>query len=148
MTRLDDHIALANVNHKTLVYLLDRADHHSEWIATVAFYKALHIVEALFAMRGIPATDSHIARSQAMKDNPPFDHIHSHYRTLWESSTIARYLSDCSGSPNPRVYSRFADHMSPDKVRSQLIDHRLKSIEKSAMFLAREEQFRALERIA
>jgi hypothetical protein len=50
------HIALANRNQATLEYLLLDAPRCSEWIAAVAFYKSLHVVEAIFA-RESPAPD-------------------------------------------------------------------------------------------
>ena len=40
------HIGVANDNHATLEYLLKEPDNHLAWIGTVAFYKALHVVEA------------------------------------------------------------------------------------------------------
>ncbi len=44
-----DHIALANVNHAALNHLLEDYARFPEWISTVAFYKAVQVVEAVFA---------------------------------------------------------------------------------------------------
>lgn len=41
------HIASANRTQKTIEHLLADVATHSPWIATAAFYKALHIVEAV-----------------------------------------------------------------------------------------------------
>ena len=40
MPQEGDHVALANRNHDTLYHLLKDPEKYSEWIATVAFYKA------------------------------------------------------------------------------------------------------------
>lgn len=45
------HIELASRNHRTLLYLLEKHDDPPEWVTTVAFYKAVQVVEAVFAAR-------------------------------------------------------------------------------------------------
>ena len=49
MSTESEHIALANRDQATLEYLLLDPPKCSEWIAAVAFYKSLHVVEAIFA---------------------------------------------------------------------------------------------------
>jgi len=45
------HIAVANRTQKTIVRLLKDLTDSSPWIAITAFYKALHVVEAVFFQR-------------------------------------------------------------------------------------------------
>ncbi len=48
MPSTQEHLAIAGRNRTTLEYLLKDPAPHAEWIATVAFYTALHHVEAVF----------------------------------------------------------------------------------------------------
>ena len=48
MATESDHISLANHNHGLLLHLLAHGG-YPDWAATVGFYKAVHIVEAVFA---------------------------------------------------------------------------------------------------
>jgi hypothetical protein len=45
------HVAAAKHNQATIDYLLAGSDEHLPWVVTVAFYKALHIVEAASAAK-------------------------------------------------------------------------------------------------
>lgn len=120
-----DHIALANRNHDSLQFLMTDAARHPEWIATISFYKALQLVEALFAKEGIRCS-SHDVRLLWLK-KPAFDPaIHRHYRSLWNASTIARYLGDLE---NAKGYRTFADYLPADRVVEHLVIGRLKPIE-------------------
>lgn len=47
-----DHIALANKNHDVLQHLMQDPERFPEWIVTTAFYKAVQLVEAVFANHG------------------------------------------------------------------------------------------------
>jgi hypothetical protein len=123
-----DHIELANRNHEALAYLLKESTRFPEWIATMAFYKAVQLVEAAFSRTGEGTTSSHGERFQRLKRNTRFAHVFPHYRTLWQSSTIARYLVDQSSGA---AYRSFSDYMSPAQVVEQLVRHRLRQIEKS-----------------
>jgi hypothetical protein len=46
-----EHLALANRNQAALDHLLSDTARCSEWVAVVAFYKSLHVAEAVF-LRG------------------------------------------------------------------------------------------------
>jgi hypothetical protein len=48
MPTLDAHAAIARRNHDVLNLLLPKCDDHPEWIVTIAFYKAVHLAEAVF----------------------------------------------------------------------------------------------------
>jgi hypothetical protein len=60
----------------------------ADWIAVVAFYTAVHLVEKLRAYRGEHSKD-HEERGQAVRKN--FRPIHTPYHELFNHSLIARY---------------------------------------------------------
>ncbi|MEX2286504.1 MAG: hypothetical protein WD648_05390 [Planctomycetaceae bacterium] len=95
-----DHIALANRNHDALCLLLPHAETCPEWIATIAFYKAVHIVEAVFAIVLSEHSHSHDDRIDRLK-RPQFEILFIDYRPLYAASVIARYLED---SASKKVY--------------------------------------------
>jgi hypothetical protein len=76
-----EHIALANRCHHTLYYLLSEPAEHSEWIATIAYYKALHVVEAVLASRRLTGW-SHASRLNHLKTVTEFKPLHSCLRPL------------------------------------------------------------------
>jgi hypothetical protein len=139
-----DHIELANRNHDTLVYLVDAAGAHSEWVATVAFYKAVHIVEAVFANRLREHSFGHDSRIHRLK-NPIFLDLFRPYRPLYAASLVARYLEDSSAKKfddkaRPvQQYRCFSDYRSPKAVVDKLLKKRLQTLEqKSLQFLSQE----------
>lgn len=121
------HLALADRNQTVIDHLLQRPDECMEWIVTVAFYKALHLVEALFAHDGLGHGQSHENRDYLLKTNRRYAHIYRHYRPLWAASMVARYLYDPAGG----TYSTFADYLPPGEAKRQMVDHRLHQIEMS-----------------
>lgn len=136
-----DHIALANRNHDTLLFLLSKVEQYSEWVAIVAFYKAVHVVEAVFAHDLQKHSSSHAIREGWL--------LQSKYKSIWKSyyhlsnaSRIARYLEvspvDGSGSVGPSTtYSQFSDYMDAETVRSSLVYKRLRLVEdESQKFLS------------
>jgi len=121
-----DHIALANNNHRAMMCLHDAEDDHSEWVATVAFYKAVHLVQAMLSKAGRSCHD-HKTRHDILKSRYP--EIWKHYRPLWSASTIARYLHD-NDSRTP--YKQFSDHCPSDQVYERYIQKRLRAVENHA----------------
>ena len=123
-----DHIALANKNHSALQYLRESKDEpHSEWVVTIAFYKAVQVVQAIFAKTGTACHD-HKSRHSILKNR--FPDIWRHYRVLWQASTIARYLHDNeTGTP----FTSFDAYCPADKVSSRFIERRLRPIEQLAI---------------
>lgn len=90
MPSRDEHLAKADGNAALAAQLA--ADHSSpEWATTVLFYRAVHLVEAWFALRGVHNL-SHHARSQAVYRD--LGEIASDYADLLEASRIARYEQD------------------------------------------------------
>lgn len=122
------HLAIANRNQTVLDYLLQKPDGCAEWIVTVAFYKALHLVEAIFARDPkIRHGLNHETRDRFLKTERRYSHIWKHYRPLWAASIVARYLEGDSGSS----YTSFSEYLSTDEIKMQLLDHRLRQIEQS-----------------
>ena len=116
------YLAAAQRDQKVIDRLLEGPTDFSEWITTIAFYKALHLVEALFAHDGAWHEKSHVSRELLLKATTRYSHIYEHYRSLWNASMVARYLQG---------ESIFSNYLSLEEVRSELLNHRLKKIEKS-----------------
>lgn len=125
-----DHLDCANRTQETIKTLLaDNRQLHSPWIATAAFYKALHIVEAVFSNDSrISHTANHDERDAALKTSRKYENIFKNYIKLKRASMNARYLSNCSV---------FDDYLSDSEVEDKLLRHGLKQVENSAQkFLA------------
>src|SRR5262245_40016118 len=86
MATAGEHRQQAEHNQRFLD-AIDR-DQYPDWIATVAFYKALHLVQMLFIKKGIHA-GSHTRRNQALKLR--FRDIWKSYRLLYSYSRLTRY---------------------------------------------------------
>jgi hypothetical protein len=115
------HIECANRTQLTLRQLLADKETHSPWIAVTAFYKALHVVEAVFANdKSIRHTSDHSARERALKTVRRYEHIYKNYSHLYRASINARYLPH---------HACFDDFLSPDQVVDQLLKHYLRQVE-------------------
>jgi len=130
MPNKEAHLAAALENQKVIDFLCNKIDDHPGWVVTVAFYKALHVVEAMFAEGpSMPGhTDDHKTRNAILKDKR-FSHIWKNYRPLWTASLIARYLRENTNSP---TYDIFSSYMPPAIVKNLVLGHYLKQVEKSA----------------
>jgi hypothetical protein len=130
MASEQNHISLANSNHDLLLHLLSTGT-HPDWAATVAFYKAVHIAEAVFFTGFGKHSTSHSDREKTLKMRH-YAHIFKDYSHLLTASRIARYLqSDGVGR-----FNSFADYMDLAAVKS-LISKRLFGVEqKSLPFLS------------
>ena len=133
-----DHIACANRTQKTISHLLQDIATHSPWLAITAFYKAIHIVEAVFANnRKIGHASTHDEREKFLKDDRRYEKIYRHYSPLKRAALNARYLTDCTV---------FDNYLSPQEVVEKLLKHELHQVEESAAkFLKQPEK---LERIS
>ncbi len=131
-----EHIAIANRNQAVLEYLLDDPTRCTEWVAVVAFYKALHVVEAIFSRDStIGHIHSHHVRLDKLKREKQYKKLFSSYRVLWSASIVARYLEDRSPSTvagGGNTYSRFQDYMPTADVRTKLLDLFLAKFERDA----------------
>jgi hypothetical protein len=132
-----DHITLANRNHGTLLYLCDDAEQHAEWVATVAFYKAVQVVEAVFANHLGRHSNGHDSRIDDLKRRSEFKPLFKAYRPLYSASLVARYLEDSSpkkldGGKSQR-YKSFLDYMPGEAVIKRLLKKRLDVLEQHAV---------------
>ena len=66
-----------------------------DWIITVAFYSALHLVEGELAKANIH-TKTHTDRDTMVGRNRAFIKIRSKYKLLHDRSRVARYGANCS----------------------------------------------------
>lgn len=108
MPSKEAHVAVAKRNQATLDFLLG-GDDHLPWVVTVAFYKALHIVEAVFAAdrhSPMPHTDDHKVRNRLLKTTNRYAQLWRMYRPLWDASLVARYLRVDDNSPSYTDFAR------------------------------------------
>lgn len=122
---VNNHLSLANKNHAALLHLMRDAPAYPEWIATIAYYKAVQVVEAVLVSRG-RSSCSHANRLDAVKriGRPE---LHRHLRAMWAASSVARYLYDNSKQAS---YTSFSDYMDPSQVVELLVRRRLRPIER------------------
>lgn len=146
MANQNDHLAQAARFIKTIDYLKLKIDEHSEWVATVAFYAALHFIEAAFLTHGANIhSHDHAQRFKTLmnlaaldpKYQADYSNIYKKFQSLYTASSVARYLvakqpaSRKTGTARkvPAEYSSFKDFLSPKDVEKQLLDDCLKTIE-------------------
>jgi hypothetical protein len=124
----DCHLAVARRNQELIDRLLAAGNTHPEWIAVIAFYKALHIVDAvLFVNHPDKHGGSHENRNRISKTTIRYQNIYRHYRPIFSASLIGRYLED-----NYQSHHCFAEYMSSEDVVNTILNHHLKQLEKSA----------------
>jgi len=135
------HIRQAFHNQEALDHLLLSDKDLSDWVVVAAFYKAVHIVEAIFSNRskGMHHSCSHTEREAKLKRDKDLAEIWRHYRPILNASLVARYLQGKDTAPD--LYAKFSDYMTPDQVNSEILCNRLKRInELACRFLSDEGQ--------
>ena len=102
------------------------------WVVTVAFYKALHLVECILYVDGHfdrhipPHSHNHAERHNILRHRK-YAKLWNHYYALYTASMTARYLADI-GEVNVEQY--FQQYFgSVDKIRSAVLHHHLRQIE-------------------
>lgn len=126
------HITKAKHNIETIV-LLSADLTKKDWIVTVAFYSALHIVDTVlfYTQEGYQRHgQSHDKREKIIKNDHRFDKIWDCYRPLLNESIIARYLQ---GSKTPLDRTVDFDKVMPDEKLTTFIKERLGGIINSAI---------------
>jgi len=124
-----EHFAAAGRNQRTLSLLLASGAEHNPWVAVVAFYKALHLVEGVFFEDHDEVhTFDHWQRGNLLKRTNRYALIYKSYRPLAEAAFIARYLLP-QGSDADSPVVDFSVQYSPEIVQSRLIGHYLHQIE-------------------
>jgi len=130
----EDHQELADHNQDLIDHLVKSGNSFADWVCTVAFYKALHVVEAVFDhIQSYHAYD-HSSREEALKRENRYSKICTHYLALKEASQIARYLKTYSGKAH---HHRFSDYLSMDGVKTDILAAQLAPLETSAAKLLR-----------
>ncbi len=91
MPSTEEHIKKYNENRELLDTNLNIENcNFYNWIVTVSFYAALHLVEAKLAENGIDSPD-HFARGNNVERFSQFRDIRNQYKVLYDRSRIARY---------------------------------------------------------
>lgn len=128
MANQGDHLRLADHNADVIAHLQTANPELHDWVTTVAFYKAVHLIEAVFAHDGTGHSGDHGQRSILLKSKRRYDKIYEHYRPLKSASEIARYLQTQHGGG----FKTFNDYLTPPQVQSEILGHRLLQLERSA----------------
>ncbi len=131
MAGYQSHLQLASRNQRALDALIDSGDTlHPEWVATIAFYKAVQLTEAFYNRKNGRNCNGHTHRGVMLKSI--VCPVYKHYSALYRASTVARYLVDL-GSPDIAAkkandYSTFSAYMSCNVV-DELVKNRLVNFE-------------------
>ncbi len=130
MPNESEHIQLALHNIEVIHYLLDKPK-FSDWTATVTFYTALHIVEAVF-FHDTKNTHrrhghNHEEREKILKGTRSYQNLYIHYRPLQSASVVARYLNSQS-----QRCTVFQQYLNDNQIKEKLIKHHLFQIIKTA----------------
>lgn len=136
MSSLDAHISKAVHNINTMAFLAtDTTTYPSrkDWIAAVAFYTGLHVVDAVLYHQNTGTGQqhgcSHARRTQFVKSNNRLAKIWRCYRPLYNTSRIARYMQD---ELTPAGEHVLFDRYMPDEKFIPFLRARLGGLIKSA----------------
>ncbi|MEI6541845.1 MAG: hypothetical protein WCO86_20315 [Planctomycetota bacterium] len=135
MPNKDSHLRIVHENTAAINWVRQAQPPMPQWVVTIAFYKALHIIEAVFAAdkkSPIRHADDHAQRNDVLRREPRYSHLWKHYRPLWNDSLIARYLQGNTGTD---TYSGFADYMPLIEVEKKHLNHNLVQIVRTARTL-------------
>lgn len=105
------------MHNRQLLPLLP-ATHH-DWIATVAFYTALHAVDAAIAFHGVEDITDHGARKHILIKTNTLKQVCRHFLPLYDISRTVRYMAD------PTSWIR------PDRIDAEILAGHLYPIEQS-----------------
>lgn len=127
------------------MFLIQEHSKFPEWITTIAFYKAVQIVEAICVEIRGRGCNGHESRLRIL-ELPPFNKtsLFKHHRSLWNESSIARYLSDRTSHA---TYSTYSDRIPPTEVVDKIIRRRLIPLEGIAIELMGDDAKNLLKQI-
>jgi len=139
MPNLESHEAVAIRNQVVLDELTANLEHRfvefAPWVISVAFYKALHLVEGILFIDGIHSRErrpihsqDHTERKNILRRNR-YANLWKHYRPLYEASMVARYLCDTSGTGNSLEFSE--KYIKDSSILDTLIRHHLHQIQRT-----------------
>lgn len=121
------HLDLARRNQELIDHLRPDLARFSDWVTTVAFYRALHLVEAVFAADpSIKHGGDHGQRLRLLKNTRRYEAIFKAYQPLWTASVIARYLEDKESATE---VSSFSKYLTPEQVEAKILRHYLRRVE-------------------
>ena len=98
---------------------------YPDWAVTVAFYAALHAVDALFKHDKVQGITAHEHRNETLRATNRYRKIWECYRPLYDMSRTVRYVADP------------AQWVEWDQVEAQVLRRRLYPLEKSVCGLMR-----------
>ena len=113
-------------DNRAIALHLIQGEQSLAWAITLAFYSALHLVEASFARDG-NHFDSHTSRNNHFKHERSLQKIWRHYKPLYDHSLKARYLTDDERSAE----SLIKKHLGAKGVSEKVLGHHLRQVEKS-----------------
>ena len=96
---------------------------YADWIVTVAFYVALHAVDALLAHANVERVTSHDTRNAVLRQTNKYLKVKKHYMPLYDLSQTVRYLAD------PHIW------VPPDQINREVLRRYLYPIEESVQKL-------------
>ena len=93
MASLQAHLEQIERNNKTRSDL-QRIGTAPEWVVTIAFYEALHLMEAILVTVGDNGLchNDHQSRNRCLQVHPQTKHLYIAYHKLFDLSIWARYL--------------------------------------------------------
>ena len=106
MPGINDHLDQVKHNQRSLRLLRWLSSFFADWLVTVQFYTALHLVDAYLATKNIHPT-YHRLRGQYLFDDRQLQMVYREYQDLENLSRTARYdvhpptrqnLKDCASS--------------------------------------------------
>lgn len=122
-----EHVAKWKHNRDFLATIPDK---YCDWTVTVAFYTAVHAVEAVFAKDSVQHEGSHKGRNQILKLRSRYHTVWRNFRPLWAASQVARYHCDTGPSPDP-----YDGWISPEDVKMRFVQKNLGAVEALAIQL-------------
>ena len=131
MPNFEAHETAATRNQKVLDCLLENYEHSPDdfahWVVTVAFYKALHLVEGIFSQeeQSFHSKD-HSDRNRRLKNVKKYEHLWRYYRPLFEASMVARYLVVPYSEADQMDLNAY---LSGASIQVKFINHYLRQIE-------------------
>ena len=105
------------MRNRSLLGILPRAYH--DWITTVAFYTALHAVDAAIAAHGMDDITNHGDRIHILIRTNSLMQVRRHFLPLYDLSRKVRYMADPSA------------WILPDRIDQDVLHAFLYPIEKS-----------------
>lgn len=91
MPSAEAHLTQYNSNRQVLSELMNLDSQPNDWVITVAFYSALHIVGKAIAENIGQEFQSHQTRNKFIETNKMFESIAAEYIAMYTESRRARY---------------------------------------------------------